>query len=80
MVSYEKLTENWKLRGLKLCGLGRHQINTPDYIYQNDRRNKIKTISDFENETPTHISPTQTISKIEQKSQNRIRKNKKIAR
>ena len=42
------------------------------YIYKNDQVNKINTQGDFENETPTHMSATHAISKIEQKSQNRI--------
>ena len=53
-------------------GLTRNQISTPHFIYQNDHRNKINILRDFENETPTHMSATHAISKIEQKSQNRI--------
>ena len=53
-------------------GLRRNQISTPYLIYQIDHRNEVNTISDFENDTPTHISPTHAISKIEQKSQNQI--------
>ena len=41
-------------------------------MYENDHRNKINILRDFENETPTHMSATHAISKIEQKSQNRI--------
>ena len=37
MVLIEKLTKNWKLRGLKLRGLGRNQITTANFIYQNDQ-------------------------------------------
>ena len=72
MISNLKLTKNRKLRGLKLRGLRRNQISTPYSIYQIDQRNEVNTISDFENETPAHISPTHAISKIEQKSQNQI--------
>ena len=72
MVSNEKLTKNRELRGLKLRGLTRNQISTPHFIYQNDHRNKINILRDFENETSTHLSATHAISKIEQKSQNRI--------
>ena len=72
MVSNEKLTKNRELRGLKLRGLTRNQISTPHFIYQNDHRNKINILRDFENETPTHMSATHAISKIEPKSQNRI--------
>ena len=72
MVLNEKPTKNWKLRGLKLRGLTQNQINTPHFIYENDHRNKINILRDFENETPTHMSATHAISKIEQKSQNRI--------
>ena len=53
-------------------GLGQNQISTPHSIYENDHRNKINILRDFENETPTHMSATHAISKIEQKSQNRI--------
>ena len=72
MVSNEKLTKNRELRGFKLRGLTRNQISTPHFINQNDHRNKINILRDFENETPTHMSATHAISKIEQKSQNRI--------
>ena len=72
MVLNEKPTKNWELRGLKLRGLGQNQLSTPHFIYENDRRNKINILRDFENETPTHMSATHAISKIEQKSQNRI--------
>ena len=36
----EKLFEKWILRGLKLRGLIWNQISTPNYVYQNDHRNK----------------------------------------
>ena len=72
MVLNEKPTKNWKLRGFKLRGLGQNQISTPHFIYKNDHRNKINILRDFENETPMHMSATHAISKIEQKSQNRI--------
>ena len=67
----EKLSKNWILRGLKLRGLWRNQIITLNYIYQNDQRYKIFTSSDFGNETPTHMGPTNAITKIERKFQNR---------
>ena len=38
MVFNEKLTKNRKLRGLKLRGLRRHQINTPNFKYENVQR------------------------------------------
>ena len=72
MISNEKLIKNRKLRGFKLRGLRRNQISTPYLIYQIDHRNKVHAISDFQNETPMHMSATFAISKIEQKSQNRI--------
>ena len=72
MVLNGKPNKNWKLRGLKLRGLSQNQISTPHSIYENDHRNKINILPDFENETPTHMSATHAISKIEQKSQNRI--------
>ena len=58
--------------GLKLRGLDQNQISTPHSIYDDAHRNKINILRDFENETPTHMSATHAISKIEQKSQNRI--------
>ena len=67
MVSNEKLTEKWKLRGLKLRGLRRNQISTPDYIYQNDHRKKINTLSYFVNPTPMHMGATHASSKIDHK-------------
>ena len=65
MVLNEKPTENWKLRGLKLRGLTRNQISTPQFIYQNDHRNKINISRDSENGTPTHMGTTHAFSKIE---------------
>ena len=41
-------------------------------MYQNDQRNKVNILGDFEIETPTHISATYAISKIRLKFQNRI--------
>jgi len=38
MVLNENPTKNWKLRGLKLRGLGRNQISTANLIHQNDQR------------------------------------------
>ena len=71
MVSNElipmKLTRKWNLRRLKLRGLRPNQISTPDFIYQNDPRNKINTLSVFENQTPTHMGAAYAISKIEHK-------------
>ena len=72
MVSNGKLTKKWKLRGLKLRGLMWNQISTPKFAYQNDHRNKIYTLRDFENKTPTHIDETHAISKSERNFQNRI--------
>ena len=70
MVSNEKLTKNLKLRGLKLRELRLNQMSIPYFIYQIDHGDEVDTIGDFENETPTHMSATHAISKIEQKSQN----------
>ena len=72
MVSNEKLIKNRKLRGSKLRGLRRNQMSTPYFMYQIDHRKEVDTITDFENKTPTHMSATHAISKIEQKSQNLI--------
>ena len=47
-------------------------MSIPYFIYQIDHGDEVDTIDDFENETPTHMSATHAISKIEQKSQNRI--------
>ena len=47
-------------------------MNIPYFIYQIDHGDEVDTIGDFEDETPTHMSATHAISKIEQKSQNRI--------
>ena len=43
-----------------------------DFLYQNDRRNKINTLRYFENQTPTHMGATYAISKIEHKFYNGI--------
>ena len=72
MVLNQKLTKNWKLRGLKLRGLTWNQINTPYLIYETDQGKKLNILDVLENKTPTHMSATHAISKIEQKSQNRI--------
>ena len=49
-----------------------NQISTPYFAYQNDQRNKIYTLSDFENKTPTYMAATHAISKSERYFQNRI--------
>jgi len=49
-----------------------NQISTPNFAYQNDQRNKIYTLGDFENKTPTHMAATYAISKSERLFQNRI--------
>ena len=72
MVLNEKLTKNKKLRGLKLRGLTRNQINNPYFIYKNNQRKKIDTFNDFENITPTHMDATNAISKSERNFQNRF--------
>ena len=50
-------------------GLRRNQISTTNFIYENDKRNKINIAGDFENETPTHIDVAHANSKIEQNFQ-----------
>ena len=70
MPSNEKLTKNWKLRGLKLRGLSQNQIITANFMYQSDQRNKVNILGGFEIETLTHISTTHAISKIRLKFQN----------
>ena len=47
-------------------------MNTPYFIYEIDQRKKLNTLSDFENQTPTHIDATHAFSKILQNFQNRI--------
>ena len=49
-----------------------------DQLKQINHRNQVNTISDFENETPTRMSATHTISQIERKSQNGILKDVSI--
>ena len=46
-------------------------MSIPYFINQIDHCDKVDTMGDFENETPTHMSATHAISKIKQKSQNR---------
>jgi len=72
MVLHEKPTKNLKFRGLKFRGLMWNQISTPNFTYQNDRRNKIYTVRYFENKTTTHMDATHAISKSERDFQNRI--------
>ena len=71
MVSIEKLTGNRKLRGSKLRGLKRNKMNTPNFICENDPRNKIN-IFRYENVTPTHKGAAHAFLKIQRNSQNRI--------
>ena len=42
------------------------------FIYEIDRRKKLNTLGDFENQTPTHIDATHAFSKILRNFQNRI--------
>ena len=63
MVLNEKLAKNLKLRGLKLRGLMRNQLNTPRFRYENDQR---------KNKIPTHMAATHAISKSKRNFQNRI--------
>ena len=67
-----KTDQNLELREFKLRGLRQNQISTLISTYQIDRNNKVNTISDFENETPTHMDFAHENSKFEQKFQNRI--------
>ena len=68
----EKLAKNSKLRGFKLRGLTRNQLSTPSFMYENDQHNKIDTLGDFDNKTPTHMAATHAISKSQRNFQNRI--------
>ena len=61
-----------EITGVEIAWVGPKPNNTPHSIYENDHRNKITILRDFQNETPAHMSATHAISKIEQKSQNRI--------
>ena len=47
-------------------------VNTCSFIYENDQHKKFNSFDNFEITTPTHMGATHAISKIEQKSQNRI--------
>ena len=49
-----------------------NQISTPNFAYQNVQRNKLYTLGDFYNKTPTHMDATHAISKSERNFQNRI--------
>ena len=53
-------------------GLRRNQVSIPSFIYENDQRKKIDTLSDFDNKTPTHVTATHAISKSKRNFQNRI--------
>ena len=44
----------------------------PYFIYEIDQRKKLKTLGDFENQTPTHIGNAHAFSKILQYFENRI--------
>ena len=43
-------------------------------MHRNDKREKLYSLGDFENETPTHIDATYAFSKFDQKFQIRIPK------
>ena len=49
-----------------------NQMNTPNSIYKNDKRNKINIFGDSESVTPTHLSGAHAFSKNQQDFQNRI--------
>ena len=45
--------------------------SAPTFAYQNDQRNKIYTLVDFEDKTPTYMPATHAISKSERNFQTR---------
>ena len=47
-------------------------MNTPYSIYEIDQRKKLNTLSDFENQKPTHIGAAHAFSKIERNFQKSI--------
>ena len=65
-VTNKKLSQTYTFWVLELRGLTQNQIITLDFISQNDQRKKLYYFSDFENETPTHISATHASSKLKQ--------------
>ena len=40
---------------IKIALLQRNQMSTTNFKCQNDQRNKVTTLGDFANETPTHL-------------------------
>ena len=74
MVLNEKLTKNKELRGLKLRGFRRNQITNAYFIYQKGQHNKVNSLEDFENKTPTQMDATHAITKSNRDFQNRIPK------
>jgi hypothetical protein len=52
--------------------LRRNQFSTPSFMYENDQRKKIDTLSDFGNITPKHLVVAQAISKSKRNFQNRF--------
>ena len=71
-VMNKKLSKKCILRGLKLRGLMWNQISTLNIAYQNDQRDNIYTLGNFENKTPTKMTVTHAISKTKRNFQNRI--------
>ena len=61
-----KTDQKLKITGVKIAGVVIKQISTHHFAYQNDQRNKLYTLGDFKNKTPTHITVTHAISKSEQ--------------
>ena len=47
-------------------------MNTPYFIYEIDQRKKLNTLSDFENQKPTHIGAAHAFEKIERHFQKSI--------
>ena len=68
----QKPAKTWILRGLKLRGLTRNQMNTSYSMYEIDQRKKLNTLSDFENQKPTPIGAAHAFSKIERNFQKSI--------
>ena len=79
--NFYPISSNFRALKIIFRGLRRNQIIIPNIVYKTNvsyltqsltARNKLNTNSNFKNETSTHVSATHAISKIGQKSKNRI--------
>ena len=50
--------------GVEIAWVDMKSNENPSFIYEIDQRKKLNTLSDFENQTPTHMDATHAFSNI----------------